>query len=302
MKMNRNKSLLAVLVALVAAFVFTKVFRTPALKSNLDAKAFAVDTARVRSISVQRPGDPEIIIEKAAGTWTVKEENKQAKAERYAIDNIMRIFASATPERIVSRNKGKWNTYQVDDSTSIHVTAFDGDKTSIADWHVGKQAQGSTYVRRTGDETVYALEGTIRSTLENDFDDWRDKTFLKFDPASITAVKFQYPADSGFVLQKNNAAWMIGNQPADSAKVERYLQRFRSRSLSAFADTPPAAEPEITLSLETNQGTGVIKAWKEDDDRWILHSTTQEGTYFIDGRIDDDLFVGKVAFEASDSK
>mgnify|MGYP001157854368 CR=1 FL=1 len=294
MKQNRNKILLIALVLLVAVFLGTKLFRAPALKTNLDVNRFAIDTALITSIKLDRPGKPQLTLERSAGSWIVKEGDKQAKVESFQFESLMRTLTSTKPERIVSRSTDKWATYEVSDSTSLRMVAYDADNEPVIDWHVGRQAQGATYVRADGENETYAMEGNIRADLDNDFNRWRDKTFIRTEPSIINKITFTYPADSGFVLQKDGSAWTIENQRADSAQVERYLSRFRLRKLSSFVDEPPSQDPDVTLTIETSKGDKQeISGWKNDEDSWTLNSTVQPDAYFRDTRTDNDLFVGK---------
>jgi len=295
MKKINNKILLTLLVLLVAVFVLTKVFRSPALESNLDVGLFAIDTALIRSVKVQRPDQPAIILQRNNSAWTITEGERHTRVQVTAINSFLRTLSQIKPERVVSRKEDKWRTYQVDDSTSIHLTAFDQDSVPVVDWYIGKESAGVTYIRPADDEAVYAMEGSIRSRADDGFNDWRDKTFIRITPSSVTKVMFQYPSDTGFVLQRRDNTWMIDDDQADSVQVQRYLSKLQSRNLSSFADEfTPSHDADVTISVEaTNGSTTVVKGWKGDDDEWTLNSTVQQDVYFKDARIDDDLFTGK---------
>src|SRR5690606_731014 len=133
MKQNRNKILLIALVLLVAVFLGTKLFRAPALKTNLDVNRFAIDTALITSIKLDRPGKPQLTLERSAGSWIVKEGDKQAKVESFQFESLMRTLTSTKPERIVSRSTDKWATYEVSDSTSLRMVAYDADNEPVID-------------------------------------------------------------------------------------------------------------------------------------------------------------------------
>lgn len=303
MKKNKNTTLLIVLVVLVGVFVATKVFRSPARESNLNISGFAIDTALIRSVAFARADKPEIRLEKSDNAWMVFEGEKSARADPNAVDNLMRTLSQTRPERIVSRSEDKWSTYEVADSSAIHLIAYDQDKEPVVDWHIGKQSMGVTYIRPGDGNEVYAMEGSLRSRADNDFNDWRDKTFVRIEPSSVTQLIFAYPLDSGFVVQKSGATWNLDGRPADSAKVEQYLMKLQSRKLYDFAEeSVPAQEADVTLTVTAGGNDTVIKAWKEEDDYWTLHSTFQSGAYFRDARVDDDLFVGRKAFTPDASR
>lgn len=296
MKKQTNKRLVIVLILLVALFAATKIFRSPALESNLDKDVFHVDTAAVATIKFQHEGDSALTLKKSQGRWTVAQKSRSAAAEAYQVRSLLQTLATLQPERMVSRKKEKWSNYQVGDSASFRLTAYNDAKKEIADWHVGKSSAGATYLRTEGDAEVYAVEGNLRSKFDKAFNAWRDKTFLHVNKNLIEKIDFRYPADSGFVLEKKAGAWMIDGRKADSVKVANYVARLQSKDLTHFADDfSETRDPDITLSIEGSALQEVIKGWKGDGKNWVLSSTAQKDAYFSDSTFVRDLFVGKNA-------
>lgn len=294
---NTNKILLVVLLVLLSAFVFTKVLRSPALESNLDTDAFQLDTAEIARIELRLPeNDDPLTLERNDSAWTVRQGDKTARVRRAAMNNLFRTLAIMKPERVVSRKKEKWDSYQVGDTSAIRTLAYNRKGTEVGGWFVGKASQGMTYVRPSSQNEVYALEGSMRNLLNKSFNDWRDQSFLRMPRQSIDKITFRYPADSGFVLLKNDAGdWVIGTEKADSAKVENFLSLIQSKDLAGFADDfSPEKEPDIAMSVEGNSMSPVtVRGWKASPDEWILSSSLQHGVYFSDKTLATDLFLGK---------
>lgn len=297
MNKHTNKILLIVLLVLLSAFVVTKVFRTPARESNLDADLFHIDTSQVELITLQLPGSSseELTFKKNDSTWTIRQENKSANVEEYQLDQVLGTMNNIKPERMVSRKKDNWDEYHVGDSLAIRLTAYTADMDELGSWRIGRESAGNTYIRSEDRDEVYVVGGNLRSRFDKDFNDWRDKSFLRIDKAFIDKITFHYPADSGFVVEKDGRTWMIGNQKADSAKVENYLYKLQSKDLSGFADEfSPSADPDITVEFSSNSVPhAVVKAWNDPAGRWILNSAFQPGVYFQDSVFWDDIFVGK---------
>src|SRR5688572_12805324 len=197
MKNQTNRTLFIVLVVLVSGFVLAKVFRSPARESNLDAKLFAIDTATIAELRIQSGSDSsQLSMKKIDGEWTIQGGEKKARVDKSALDNFMRTLVNVKPERIVSRNQEKWDTYQVTDTAAIRFTAFDGDGEELINWRVGKESRGVTYVRPDEESEVFALAGSLRSGIDKNFNEWRDKTFVRIAPQTISKITFSYPADS----------------------------------------------------------------------------------------------------------
>src|SRR5690606_11731904 len=119
------------------------------------------------------------------------------------------------------------------------------------------------------------------------------RTFLRVEKSLIDKITFRYPADSGFVLQKESSRWLANGLTADSARVETYLEKLRSKELSGFVnDSKPSADPDIVLDIQGPAYQQSVQAWNGGDGEWILTSSFQPGVYFNDDGFADELFPG----------
>jgi Domain of unknown function (DUF4340) len=305
MKRLNTKILIIVLFALLAVFVLTKVFRSAGLESNLDTDLLKVDTARITEIKlypVSNNQRKEVGLLKEGNRWRTVQDQKAARSNLYAVNDLLQTMAGLKCERIVSRKKEKWNAYNLGDTSGIQVQVFGGND-KLADMWIGKESGGQTYVRKADGDEIYTVKGLVQATFNKTFDDLRDKSFLRIDKDQANKIVFNYPADSGFVVQKTGNMWMIENQLIDSAKMENYLNKLRSKNLSKFADDfSPGTNPDVTLTIE-NDSTQLaeVKAWKAPDNSWRLVSTLQKDTYFSNegSSLMDDLFKGKKYFSGA---
>jgi hypothetical protein len=305
MKRLNNKVLIVAFLILVTAFVLTKLFRSPARESNLDADLLTVDTSKVTELKLYPIIDQrkEIKFVKELKNWNVHQDSVTAKAETFAVSNLLRTLAQLKPERILSRKKEKWDEYKVSDSTGIHVVALEG-KSVLTDLWIGKENGNLTYIRQGKEDEVYAIASDLRTLVDKDFNYWRDKSFLRLGPEQVSRINFQYPADSSFVLEKRDKAWWIGNEKADSVKTETYLGQLRFKNLSSFADYfSPRSAADVTITMEGSTGVlGKIQAWRELTDKWILNSSLQPRVYFLEEHSGIDLFAGRKRFLSSKKK
>lgn len=303
-----NKILIVALLVLAGVFVLAKIFRSPRLESNLDRTLAQADTSKISHITITQPGaeKTELRLKRNGNRWEVQYDQRTEPASPSAVREVLTSLAGMKAERMVSRKKEKWNTYQVGDSTGTHVVAY-ADKRSVADVWIGKTGfnqssgmyggNGFTYVRPGDGDEVYTVDGFLSPAFSKTFDDWRDKSFLRLRKGDITRITFHYPTDSGFVAEKVDKTWMIGDQKADSVKMENYLNRILSKNLFSFADDfSPEANPDVTIVVERDQQQlAVVKAWKGTDENWVLTSTLQENVYFSSAgsSIIKDLFASK---------
>jgi len=164
---------------------------------------------------------------------------------------------------------------------------------------LGKEAAGSTYARLNADDEVYALNGSLSSAISTTFSDWRDQTLLRFGTEDIRKIDFRYPADTGFVVEKQGRQWLISGQPADSTQLKAYLGKIHVQSADTFADGfKPLQQPEVVVTYTlAGDRQIVLKGWLQSFDAWVLNSSLQPDVYFMDRgpRLIDDIFIGRQA-------
>lgn len=299
MKWSSNKVLLIVFAVLLGGFVVSRMFRAPALESNLPNILVMVDTARVTEVQVLHADTgASVSLVRDGNAWQVNEGQKSAGTETGVVRNALGSIGVVKPDRIITRKKQKWNDFHVD-STGTHVKVLGGDNL-LADFWLGRAPSGMVCMRLEGKEDVYEVQQSLDNYFSKKFNDWRDKSFLHLNSDSIFRIAFEYPADSSFVVEKKQSGWMVGMSAADSTRVVTYLNRFRSKNLYAFADDfSPPVNAQYTVSFGKNgHPAETVRAWQIDDDKWIATSSVQEGVYFSVNRIQliNDLFAGKKAF------
>jgi Domain of unknown function (DUF4340) len=307
MKKLSNKILLVGLVVLVGIFVASRFFRSPGLESNLRKDLLKLDTASISEVRIlpSKEHGEELRLTRTGNEWKVIKGNRQEPTGNTSIKGLLISLAGIKVERLASRKKEKWEEFNVGDN-STHVTVYaDGKKT--ADFHVGKlgfaQNGGGnfggsyTYIRLSDENEVYTVEGFLESTFNNSFNDWRDKTLLKLNKDVITKISFLYPTDSGFVAEKRDSIWYIGQDKTDVAKTESFLNTISSKYMSAFDDGfTPVSKPDMTMQVDGKVGNLLkLEAWKKDETEWILTSSQQKNVYFSSKGSSgvSDIFIGR---------
>jgi hypothetical protein len=316
MKKINNKVLLIGLSVLVGIFVVSRIFRSPKLEGNIRKELVSLDTAdideiRITTMAADKPRLIKLIRQEKG--WQAVQEDKTYPADASAVASLLPTIADLNAIRMISRKKDKCETYNVGEK-GANVSVYKNGSLE-AEFRVGKtgfnQSQGGqqqfgrqgieafTYVRMADEEEVYIVNGFLEATFNRSINDWRDKSFLRFDPASVTRVSFRYPADSSFVIEKKDSVWRIANRKADNGKVEAYLREFSSRSETSFADGfDTSAQPTYTVQFGDAGGTvATVDAWRQDE-AWYLRSSRQPEVVFLnnDARTMNRFFAGSGNF------
>lgn len=303
--MNKNKLLLLVFGGLLLIYLGNK-FLGSDNDRNFKNVLVELDTANVTKMVIKARANShrEVTIIKEEKGWMVKDGDKHDNADKNSVRNMLSSIKKLEPQRLVATSEEKWGQYEVNDSLGTQVMAYNGD-TKLADVVIGKfsfnqQARtAATFVRMTGEENVYTVDGFLASTFNQEFNSFRNKTFIETTPENLTALKFDYAGDSSFVLNKVKDKWQVNGMEADSAAVVKYLNGLRRVSQREFADDfTPSGEALYTLTIEgNNMNTITVKGYMRDDEI-ILNSSLNPHAYFNKGSLNvfEKLFVSAAIF------
>jgi len=311
----KNRNLIIILIVLAGLLVVSRVFKTRKYERTLKTDLVQIDTAGIDQILLypKAENQDEIKFLKRGNYWSVTKSDVTAEAEMFSIRNIFTELINIKAEQLVARNRERWPEFHVDDSLGTRVIMKEGKKTRL-DIMIGRfnyqpapggyggaygqnQGRGLTYVRLTGEDEVYIVEGFLSMSLNQPFNNWRDQTILQTDQSGITRVSYDYPMDSGFVLVLQDSLWMIEGMNSDSTRTAQLLIALSRKSGSTFADDfTPLTAPDFQLHIEGNNMQSVsVLAYRRSDDQFIINSSQNPDSYFSstpDG-IFKDIFLSK---------
>ena len=292
--MNKNKYLL-IIFGLLLLFLIWKQFITSDDSRNFRKILVELDTAsvtKIRLITKNNESRP-IDFTRDQNMWKVSNGVISDEANTGTVRAMLAAMIEMKPKRLVARTADKWSQYEVNDSTGTRVQFYNNTDV-IADLIIGKFSfeqttrAMSTFVRRNADEDTYAIDGMLSSTFNQDFNGFRDKLFLNIDPKDVTSLKFDYPGDSSFHINKLGDSWNIDNQPVDSVSITNYLNGLRNITQREFADdfSPESKLATYMLTIDGNNMPAISINVYTSNEELILHSSQNQNTYFKPGSLD----------------
>ncbi len=245
-----TRRLLIVFLALLGVFVLSQLFSPKRATRSFRTDLVQVDTAKVTAMTLypRSEGHQPVTFVRTEGGWTVSNGLLQVEADAGAVRGALGQMLDITPDRLVSRRKDGWAEFNVTDSLATRIRLQEGRKT-VLDLYVGRFSiqrdiqDAISYVRLGGEDEVYATAGLLSLGFDRGFNAWRNRTIVRIEPEQIERVFFEYPADSGFVLARQEEGWMIDGAETDSASVARFLNRLRNLVSQNFADGAVVPEP-----------------------------------------------------------
>ncbi len=306
--------LLAVFIVLLAVVIFTQI-RKPKTERTIDKTVFTFDTAQIDKITIavkDNKNDLELV--KKDKKWHVKQADKNYVADEQKIQHILSTLSMMEPKRLAAKSKDKWKEYKVTDSLGTLVEISSGKETNgliigkfsyqqpknQSPYQRRQQGIMNTYVRPIDKNDVYVVDGFLRMTFSPQISQYRDKTIIEGNKENWTKLAFSYPADSSFVLEKKNNAWMTNGNVIDSASVAKYMNTIARLSSSQFLDENKyqAANASHTLKIDGNNMLEpiTIQAVPADStNKYAIHSSLNKEAWFsgAQANIFSKLFISK---------
>ncbi|KPK86498.1 MAG: hypothetical protein AMS27_04865 [Bacteroides sp. SM23_62_1] len=298
-KRFNNKLLIIILVVLTGIFFITRMINQKRSSGTLKTDLVQIDSSLINTILLYPAAEngAEIIFNRNGNKWIAIKGDLSVEANMNGVQNMLSELVLLSPERLVTRDRGQWSDYGVDDSLGTRVIMKQGKKT-VVDLMVGRfdyqpgpsgyggyrgnYGSGLTYVRLSDEPEVYVVNGFLAMSFNQTFNNWRNQTFLNTNTSSLTSLKFEYPADSGFLILKVDTLWMIDDMQADSVFMVQYLNGIRRKSNNSFIDHfSPVIGPDYQLTIEgINMEPVVIKAYLTEENEFILNSSQNPEVYF----------------------
>ncbi|MCB9318954.1 MAG: DUF4340 domain-containing protein [Lewinellaceae bacterium] len=286
-----NKKLALVLVALVAVFLIGRLISGKG-ERNFDSNLVSVDTASVDKISMTG-SHGTVILTRHGNGWNVSDgAGKEVPAVKNMAQGVLSNLLTIQSQRIITSSPDKWPDYEVTDTSGTHVVASHGGKT-LADLIIGRFAfnqatrSGTSYIRKSGQDDVHAIDGFLSMNFSRDFDSFRDKSLATLTPADVKNLKLESRNDMRSVSIDKNAEgkWISDGMTLDSATVANYLSGLRFLNGTTFDDhfTPQGKDPVYTLDVSTNTQLEPLQITCFGGDGaspFVFHSSHNPDAYF----------------------
>lgn len=299
--MTRNIIAIIVLIALgIAALVVFREKPSGEVQKT-QASIPAVPTEKLDTIQIQRTEDgaPEkIVLQKKEDRWQMVEPVSYPVVES-SVQSMVETLSTLKPVDIISENKEKHASFQVDDEQGVQVTALNGTQELIR-LIIGKSKSNMTFVRIPGGDAVYRIHGTHGHIFNKSAQTLRDKTILSFKPEDAKKMLFK-AGETELTLAKGSdpetTKWApvaadIENFDEDKATgILRALSNLNARS---FVDQPlPADQTGLSdtvdrVVVETQSGelepqTYTVYLGKDDekDSKTYVKTSESEQVFLV---------------------
>jgi len=277
MRPRYTVALAALLAALCAYIYFVESLDVAA--KNAPKMLLAVGADAIRGVTLTY-GDRTIALAKGEGGWRLTAP-LGAAADPVAVENLLRAVTTAEVTKSLDDASSDLAPFGLAPPfVTIALTAADATPPILK---VGKatQVSGATYVQR-GDEPAIVLTGAaLRTAVDKQPKDLRDKSVVEFRDADITAITLRGP-DGVVELSQQNGTWTITRpsaHAADNAAVRALLATLRTMQATDFANDAPAAADLAAYGLDAPRRELILRAGADREVRVRIGTETEQGVY-----------------------
>lgn len=288
----RTTHLVLLLLGLAAVWWLSGLISPIAQQRTFTESLLHLDTNAVTGFTItpaSYKGFPPIRFERRGEDWRMYWGKDSGAVDMRPVHELLRSWSNMHVIRMAGRVTEVGSRYDLRDSTADRLTIALGKE--IHELLVGRQTAGEppmTLVNIPGDPNAYAIEGSLGSYADFTFSDWLPKYLVTGDPKNWRRIVFNFPSDSGYVMERSGDRWLLDGAPTDPGRIDRYLHslaRSRGRSATDPADTL-AAIPQFRLIVEdTTRSAPITVVIYVSNGKFIVRSSLNPGTVMpFDGR------------------
>ena len=302
-KRFNNKRLLYLLVVLTIILILTILIKIPKERATFKNSIVDLDTSTVSKIILNNRISEGNTVEfnKSNRKWIVQHGKVKSAADEGAVQNIFSEVISIKPQSLAAIDQSRWKEFDLTDSLATRIRFLNSKGRILADIMIGKldfkkpdkpnggfsgnNVKMTSYVRLHDEKEVYAIDGLIPFSFNVKFEDWRDKTFIRYNMSEITYISYICPADSSYKLIRKDSIWYSDNLKADSSEIYNYLKTIALLHGQEFKDDfIPSLNPVYQILFQATNSAGFsIRCYEGGSSgEYIFNSSLYPDVYFID--------------------
>jgi len=247
--------------------------------SNSVKEVFALfDSTAVRNLKITSPGGGTTELTYLDNIWEVNGYS----LETASLTKLWDAINEDDVGNIVATNAENHRRMglSLDSTWSLEITEDDDRQSTILVGNSGPIFP-SVFARIEGQDEVVVISGELRSAVAQSLTEWRDKTIITTDTATVQSILLEYGNET-HILERSDTVWTIGQEAVDQAAIIGITSELANMEAVGFLD-----ENEIPSDLNRRRITAM------DDSGNILNQLVLSGegtTRHVQSLKDDVIF------------
>lgn len=265
-------------------------------------KLVSVNSTDITKIDIKKKDAPEIVLARnSSGNWAITAP-EQYPADQDSANQLATSAGAVISDKVVEDKASNLSNYGLQSpALEADITSKNGKtkKLLIGD---DTPTNSGSYAMVEGDPRLFTVASYVKSSIDKNVNDLRDKRLLNFDQDKVSRVELNAKKqDIEFGRDKDQ--WQILKPKplrADNTQVDSLLQKAKDakmdlsvsaddskKAASAFASGTPIA----TLKVTDPSGTETLEVRKNKDD-YYAKSSAVAGIYKISNDVGSGLDKG----------
>jgi hypothetical protein len=313
----KNRTLLLLVILGIVVGLYFLLGQWGDQESNFRTSLPGYDTAVVDRVELS-PANPDYPFDlvRDGNEWQVMVGDQSYAADPSSIRNLLDGLNGIPIRNVVANSSDRWEEYKVNEESGTRLKFISGNK-PVSDLYLGRfeyiqpksrqrdqfgrspQGEMLSFVRMADEESVYAIDGMVSLGIRKNANEYRDKRLVKLGTESITSIEFKAGPDVPFTLSKEQEAWRIDGEIADTAKTVQFVRTLSNLRGKVFTDEDPDNHPvygEVIITPVSGAPV-ILRAYRLDSLNYLVNSTANpSGVFKEDAAFLDKTFAGKDYF------
>ncbi len=209
-------------------------------QKELEEKLLVLEKENVDELYLQ-PTGIHAVRDTLNNTWKITAP-VQTDADKQAIDNILNMFNWAKTERVISSDSSEYGVFGLDPARGKLVVVHDQQSDTL---FLGDENPTASFVfaRKSGAPEVFLTTTSLKTHIEKNLFDLRDKRILAFDKAQVMGLGLKNKSNT-FMMNKEMGFWTLSKPfetRAEESKVDQIINQLSSNKAKKFVDESPAS-------------------------------------------------------------
>ncbi len=268
--------------------------------TTTETKLLSVPEDQIQDIKIQHANGDTVEMSKASGKWRLVQP-KELSADPDASSSLVSALTSVTADKTIEDKATDLGAYGLQKPVlDVTVTKKDG-KTNQLEIGDDTPNNSGAYAKLPNDSHVYTVFSFVKTSLDKNLNDLRDKRLLTFDQDKLTRVELTAKGTTEEFGKNGQNEWeIVKPRPlrADGTAVDSLVSKLRDAKMDATVSPDDAKKAAAgfasgtkvaTATVTDNSGTQTLEVRKDKDKNYYAKSSAVEGVYKISSDVGDAL-------------